>query len=132
MRVIVEGLLIISGIDLFKILRLAVALFIFNGNMAVELVKAAQGIFFKDSLMFLSGNITKGDENCIARMVVGLVKGFKLFVAQVGNIRRLSATVVMVGAGWIEMLGHGLPESRVDRAHCAFHLVVDHAFIGQL
>lgn len=47
MGVIFEWLLIISGIDLFKILRLAVALLIFNGNMAVEPVKAAQGVLFE-------------------------------------------------------------------------------------
>ena len=131
MGVVFEWLLIISGIDLFEILRLAVTLFIFNGNMAVELFKAAQGIFFKGSLMFLGGNITKGNKNRIARMVVGLVKGFKLLVAQIGNIRRLSATVVVVGAGWIEVLGHGLPEGRINRTHGAFHLIEDHALIGQ-
>ena len=110
MGVVFEWLLFVCGVALFKILRLAVSLFIADGNMAIELAEVAQGIFFKQLLMGCRWNITKGNENRVARVVVGLVEGFELLLGQVGNIAWLAATVVVIGGGRVEMLAHGLPE----------------------
>ena len=100
--------------------------------MAVEFFKATQGIGFEGRLMFGGSYITKGNKYRIARMIVGLVERFELVVGQVWNIRRLATTVVVVGAGGIEVLAHGLPEGRVDRAHSTFHFIEHDTFIGQL
>ena len=77
--------------------------------MAVELFKAAQSIFFKAGLMLGGGNITKGDKNSVAWVIVSSVKRLKLFEAKVRDICRVTAAIIVVSTGGIEMLTHGLP-----------------------
>ena len=110
MGVVFSGLLVVGSIALFKILWLGITLLVVNGNMAIQFIKTTQGILLKTCLMLCGRNITKGDKNGIAGMVMGFVKRLKLVVAKIGNICRLSATVVVVGAGGVEVLAHGLPE----------------------
>ena len=132
MSVVLQWLLLIGSIELFKILRCAVTLLVGDGNMTVEFFKAAEGVGFKGRLMFRGSYVTKGNKNRIARVIVSLVESFKLIVCEVRNICWLAATVVVVGAGGIEVLAHGLPEGRVNRTHGALHFVEYDTFIGQL
>ena len=122
----------IKGIGLLKVLGLAVTLFIGDRNMAVQFIKATQGVLFKAGLMLHRRNITKGDKNSIAGVVMVLVKRLKLIVGQIRNIGRLTTAVVMISAGGIQVLAHGLPQHRVNGAHGTFHFIVNHPFKGQL
>jgi len=70
----------LMGITFFKILGLGIALLVIDGNMAVQVIKAMQGLLFKVLLMLSRRNIAKGDENSIAGVIVSLIEGFKLFV----------------------------------------------------
>ena len=100
----------IAGVALFKVLWLAIALLVSDGNMAVEFVKSGECLVLKTCLMFLCRNIAKGDKNGVARMIMGFVKRFKLLVTEVGNVSGLTTTIVMIGAGWVQMLAQSLPK----------------------
>ena len=112
MGAIIGGSLIVSfaGVALFKVLWLAIALLVSDGNIAVKFVKPTQGLVFETCLMFLCRNIAKGDKNSVARMIMGFVKRFKLLVAEIGNVSGLTATIVMLGAGWVQVLAQSLPK----------------------
>src|SRR5690606_35194673 len=70
--------------------------------------------------------VTIGHEYSVAGMVVSLVEGLQFFVAEIGNVLRFAATVVMVGGGGEQVATEGMPEYRVRGTHGAFHLIEDH------
>ena len=62
---------------------------------------------------------------------MGFIKLSKLFIGKVWYICRLATTIVMIGASRVQMLAHGLPQSRVNRTHGTFHFIKYYAFIGE-
>ena len=76
-----------------------------------QTVKSCQCQFFKIGLQFFSRNVAIGHENGIAGMIMRFVELLQFPIAQVRNVCRFAATVVMVSGAGKEVAAHGLPEA---------------------
>ena len=83
MSLVFRRILMIKRIGLGNVLRFRIALLVIDSNVTIQLVKFVQCLDFKLMLMFRSRYIAKGDKNGITWMVVNIVKGFELLVAEV-------------------------------------------------
>jgi hypothetical protein len=77
------------------------------------------------------GNVAEGHENGVAGVVVALVERLELRVAEVRDMRRVAAGVVVIGAGREQVVAQGLPQGRGHGAHRTLHLIEDHALEDQ-
>ena len=83
-------------------------------------------------LELMGGNIAKGHEHRIARMVVAAVKGHQVLMAQIRDAARLTPAVEMVGRGGKQVAAQGLPQGGYRRTHRPFHLIEHHPLEHQL
>ena len=110
MALIVSALGFIKRIRFFHILGAIIAPLVIDLNVAVESVETTQGILFKLGLMLDGWNITEGYKNGVTWVVMNIIKGFKLLISKIGDIRWITTTVVVISACWAKMLGHSLPQ----------------------
>jgi hypothetical protein len=91
-----------------------------------------QGEILEHGLMLVGRYVAKGHEDRVTGVIVALIKGFELGVAQVGNVPGVTAAVVVVGRSGEEVFAQGLPQNAGHRAARALHFVEYHALEYQL
>ena len=96
--------------------------------MDVEPLEARERALLEAGVELRYRDVAVAHEHRVAGVVMAAVEIDQTLVAQVRDVLRVTAAVVVVGGAGEEVLGQRLPEQARDAAHRAFHLVVDHAF----
>ncbi len=104
-------------------------MFVTYRDMHIQAAEFFQGQFFEAFLVLAGGNVAIGHEDGVARVVVGLVEGLELLIAQVRYVRRITAAVVVVGGGREQVLAQLVPDQGRGRTHGALHFVVNDALV---
>ncbi len=60
---------------------------------------------------------------------MGLVKRLQLFMGKIRDTLRVTATVVVIGGGGVEIFTQGMPKGGWHRTHGALHFIKDYTFI---
>ena len=108
------------------------ALFVPHRQLDIQLVEPLQGLLFELLVVLVRGNIAVGGKNRVARVVVVLVELHQVIVAEVYDVVRLTATVVVVGGRREQVAGQVLPQLGSGRTHGPLHFVIDHAPVHQV
>src|SRR5690554_7276362 len=108
------------------------ALFIAYGQFNVQFVEALESQLFKPFVVFVGWNVAVSGKDGVTWMVMVLIEPNKVVIAQINNMIRLSATVVVVGCRREQVAAQILPKLRGCRSHGAFHFVVNNALVYQI
>ena len=124
--------LVVAGVGALDAQGRLQALLRGHANGFLQGLEAAQGAALEYLLVLGRGNVAEGHENGVAGVVVAAVEGHQLLVAEVGDMRRVAAAVVVVGRGGEQLLAQFVPQHRGDGTHGALHLVEDHTLEYQV
>ncbi len=131
MGLVAAVVVFIVGVGALDPQRLFQALLPGHTDIDVQAVEVAQRFIFELGLKFCGLNVAEGHKNGVAGVVVGAVEILELLVAQIGDVRRVAATVVVISRGGVQVLAHRLPQGAGNRAHRPLHFVEHHALVDE-
>ena len=121
----------VDAIALLNRQRRGVAFLRLHAPLFILTFKAAQRLAFEGVVQFAHIHVAEGHKDGVGWVIMGFIEADQLLIGQVGDFRRLTTTVVVVGCGRKQITADALPQLADGGRHRAFHFVEHHAFVFQ-
>ena len=118
---------LLPGVVLLDRHRRGIALLVGHRDVHRQGLEACQRARLETLVQLGHREVAVAHEHRVARVIVRAVELAQPLVAQVRDVLRIAARVVVVGGVREQVLRQRLPQRARDRAHRALHLVVHHA-----